>query len=93
MKVKDVMTRPIISVEPGTSVQQAAQLMLQRRISGLPVIDKADRLVGIVTEADFLRRVETGTERRRARWLEFLMGPGRLADEYVHTHGRKVERS
>src|SRR6266571_4354636 len=91
MKVKDVMTRPVISVEPDTSVQQAAQLMLQRRISGLPVIDKSGRLVGIVTEADFLRRAETGTQRRRARWLEFLMGPGRLADEYVHTHGRKVE--
>src|SRR5439155_17984592 len=91
MKAKDVMTRPVISVEPGTSVQQAAQLMLQRRISGLPVIDKSGRLVGIVTEADFLRRAEMGTQRKRARWLEFLMGPGRLADEYVHTHGRKVE--
>ena len=91
MKVKDVMTRPVISIEPGTSVQQAAQLMLQRRISGLPVIDKTGHLVGIVTEADFLRRAETGTQRRRARWLEFLMGPGRAADEYVHTHGRKVE--
>src|SRR5882724_3187042 len=91
MKAKDVMTRPVISIEPGTSVQQAAQLMLQRRISGLPVIDKTGHLVGIVTEADFLRRAETGTQRRRARWLEFLMGPGRAADEYVHTHGRKVE--
>ena len=91
MKAKDVMTRPVISIEPDMSVQQAAQLMLQRRISGLPVIDKSGRLVGIVTEADFLRRAETRTQRRRARWLEFLMGPGRLADEYVHTHGRKVK--
>ena len=91
MKAKDVMSRPVISVEPRTSVQEAAQLMLQRRISGLPVVEKSGRLVGIVTEADFLRRAETGTQRRRARWLEFLVGPGRLADEYVHTHGRKVE--
>src|SRR5436190_3265446 len=91
MNAKDVMTRPVISIEPDMSVQQAAQLMLQRRISGLPVIDKSGRLVGIVTEADFRRRAETRTQRRRARWLEFLMGPGRLADEYVHTHGRKVK--
>jgi CBS domain-containing protein len=91
MKAKDVMTRPVVSVEPGASVQDAVQLMLERRISGLPVIDKARRLVGIVTEGDFLRRTELGTERRRPRWLEFLMGPGRLADEYVRTHGRKVE--
>ena len=48
------------------------------------------RWLGIVTEGDFLRRAETATERRRPRWLEFLMGPGRLADEYVHTHTRKV---
>jgi CBS-domain-containing membrane protein len=44
-----------------------------------------------VTEGDFLRRAETGTQRQRPRWLEFLMGPGRLADDYTRTHGRKVE--
>jgi predicted transcriptional regulator len=43
-----------------------------------------------VTEGDLLRRAETGTERKRPRWLEFLVGPGRLADEYTRTHGRKV---
>jgi CBS domain-containing protein len=66
--------------------------MLQYAISGLPVVDDAGHLVGIVTEGDFLRRTETGTERRhRPRWLEFLLGPRRLADEYVHSHSRKVE--
>jgi CBS domain-containing protein len=64
--------------------------MLQRDISGLPVVDELGQLVGIVTEGDFLRRAETGKERRRPRWLTFLLGPGRLAQEYVHTHGRKV---
>ena len=64
--------------------------MLQEQISGLPVLDTAGRLVGVVTEGDFLRRTETATERKRPRWLEFLVGPGPLADEYVHTHGRKV---
>ncbi len=44
----------------------------------------------IVTEGDFLRRAETGTQRRRPRWLEYLVGPGRLADEYTRSHGRKV---
>ena len=64
--------------------------MLQEQISGLPVLDGAGRLVGMVTEGDFLRRTETATERKRPRWLEFLIGPGRLADEYAHAHGRKV---
>ena len=90
MKAKDVMTSPVISVEPDESIWQAVRTMLQRHISGLPVIDKQGRLVGIVSEGDFLRRAETGTQRRRARWLEFLIGPGRLADEYTRSHGRKI---
>jgi predicted transcriptional regulator len=47
-------------------------------------------LVGVVTEGDFLRRAETTTQRKRARWIEFFMGPGQSADDYVRTHGRKV---
>src|SRR5262249_61606997 len=91
MKAKDVMTSPVISVEPDASIWEAVRIMLQRRISGLPVIDKQGRLVGMVSEGDFLRRAETGTQARRSRWLEFLMGPGRLADEYTRSHGRKVQ--
>ena len=90
MIVKEVMTSPVISVPSDSSITQAVQIMLQRRISGLPVIDKDGHLVGMVTEGDFLRRAETGTQRRRPRWLEFLIGPGRLADEYTRAHGRKV---
>jgi CBS domain-containing protein len=90
MKVKDIMTSPVISIAPDATILQAIRLMLQRHISGLPVVDGSGRLVGIVTEGDFLRRAETCTQRQRPRWLEFLMGPGRLADEYTHAHGRKV---
>jgi CBS domain-containing protein len=90
MKVKDIMTSPVVSVEPQSSVIEAVRIMLQRHISGLPVIDKRGRLSGVVTEGDFLRRAETGTQRQRPRWLEFLLGPGRLAEEYTRSHGRKV---
>jgi CBS domain-containing protein len=90
MRCADVMTGRVISVAPDASILECIRLMLQHRISGLPVIDAAGSLVGIVTEGDFLRRVEAGTERKRPRWLEFIAGPGRLADEYVHSHGRKV---
>jgi CBS domain-containing protein len=91
MQVKDVMTRNVISVGPDESVMKAARLMLQNRISGLPVIDRDGELMGIVTEGDFLRRGELGTQRRRPKWLEFIIGPGRLAEEYVHASGRKVD--
>jgi CBS domain-containing protein len=87
----DVMTRSILSVTPDASLVEAIRLMLDNSVSGLPVIDDAGRLVGILTEGDLLRRGETGTERQRPRWLEILMGPGRLASEYVRTHGRKID--
>ena len=89
MKVADVMTRGVISLAPGDSMRKAARLMLQYDVSGFPVLARG-RLVGIITEGDFLRRAETGTERHRTRWIELLVGPGRLAEEYAHTHGRTV---
>lgn len=91
MQVKDIMTPKVISIDVGASVLKAAQVMLQNHVSGLPVVDKDGKLVGIVTEGDFLRRSEIGTQQRRPRWLEFIIGPGRLADDYVHASGRKVE--
>src|SRR6185503_15581340 len=90
MKVGDVMTRGVLSVKPGDTFAQAVHVMMKVGVSGLPVLDAGGKLAGIVTEGDFLRRAETGTERRRPRWLEFLVGPGRLAAEYAHTHARKV---
>jgi CBS-domain-containing membrane protein len=65
--------------------------MLQHRISGLPVVDSDGYVVGIVTEGDFLRRADTGTQRKRTRWVEFLVGPGRLAEEYVRSSSRRIE--
>jgi CBS-domain-containing membrane protein len=90
MKAHDVMTWGTITVEPEASMARAVRLMLQNSISGLPVVDDKGRLVGMVTEGDFLRRGELGTQRQRPRWLEFLVGPGRLAAEYVQSSGRKV---
>ncbi len=90
MNVAEIMTQPVISVTPQTTIAEAARLMLQHRVSGLPVTESSGAVVGIVTEGDLLRRAETGTERRRARWLEFFVSPGRLAEDYAHSHARKV---
>jgi CBS domain-containing protein len=91
MKAGDVMTRNVISIAPDASVLKALRLMLQHKISGLPVVDRSGSVVGIVTEGDFLRRAETGTERKRPRWLEFLVGSGTLARDYVRSHARRVD--
>src|ERR1700742_2610487 len=91
MQAKDIMKRNVIWVGTDESVFKAATLMLENHISGLPVIDMNGQLAGSVTEGDFLRRSETGTERHRPRWLEFLVGAGKLATEYARASGRKVE--
>ena len=90
MKAADLMTSFVVTVRPDATIEYAAQLMLQYRISGLPVTDSDGAVLGIVTESDLLRRAETGTENRHDRWASLLIGPGRLAREYVRTHGRKV---
>jgi CBS domain-containing protein len=90
MRAADVMTPDPVSISPDASIADAIQLMLTRKFSGLPVVDESGALVGIVTEGDLVRRTETGTQRKRPGWLEFLIGPGRLAAEYLQTSSRKV---
>src|SRR3974390_290875 len=90
MQVRDVMTANVISVPAQATILDAARTMLRNRVSGLPVVDAEGQLVGMVTEGDFLRRSEIGTERRRPKWLEFVLGPGRMAEDYVRAAGRKV---
>ena len=90
MRAHQIMTRNVITVTPDTSIIDAAGKMLEQHISGLPVVNDAGKLVGIVSEGDFLRRAEIGTQRKRAGWLQFFVGPGRSASEFIHERGRKV---
>jgi CBS domain-containing protein len=91
MQVRDIMTANVISIPAQATILEAARTMLRNRVSGLPVVDAQGQLVGMVTEGDFLRRNEIGTERRRPKWLEFVLGPGRMAEDCVRAAGRKVE--
>ena len=90
MRAHQIMTRPVITVTPDTTIAEAANVMLQRRVSGLPVVDRTGKLIGIISEGDFLRRSEIGTQRKRGRFLRFILGPGKEATDFVHEHGRKI---
>jgi len=90
MKVRDVMVSPVVTVKASSSVREAAKILLEHGISGLPVVDEQGRLVGIVSEGDLLHRAETGTERRRSWWLAGLMEAETLASEYIKAHSHKV---
>lgn len=90
MRAHQIMARQVVTVASDASIVDAAKLMLDHHISGLPVIDSSGKLVGILSESDFLRRGEIGTQRKRPRWLQFLIGPGHAAEEFVRERGRKV---
>ena len=90
MRAHQIMTRQVITVGPETPVVEAANKMLNHHISGLPVVDVTGQLIGIISEGDFIRRAEIGTQRERGRWLRLLVGPGRIASDFVHERGRKV---
>ncbi|OGA39990.1 MAG: hypothetical protein A3G28_02585 [Betaproteobacteria bacterium RIFCSPLOWO2_12_FULL_68_19] len=88
MQAQDVMTTVVATIDAGATVQEAAKLMLERRISALPVMDRKDRVVGIVSEGDLVRRAELGTDAARSWWLwAFAEGSAR---DYVKTHGASV---
>ena len=95
MRAVDVMTSDVVTVDPNTSVHALARLLCERGISGVPVVDRDQRLVGIVSEGDLLHRAETGTERRieqrRSWWLDTIASDEDLPREYTKSHGRKVK--
>ena len=95
MRAMDVMTTGVITADPDMSVQAVATLLSERGISGVPIVDTADRLVGIVSEGDLLHRVETGTERVTARsrswWLDTIASDRELARDYSKSHGRAAK--
>ncbi|WP_246386642.1 CBS domain-containing protein [Gluconacetobacter sacchari] len=84
------MTSPVFCVEPTQNIADAIRLMLDRKISGVPVTSAQGELVGIITEGDLLRRHELGTTGTRSWLKDLFLSPGRRAEDYVHTHGRKV---
>lgn len=90
MNAADVMTSNVISVRADASVGEIAEILLTNRISGVPVVDDAGDLIGIVSEGDLIHRVEVGTERRRSWWLELLSSKQILAHEFIKAHARKA---
>ena len=90
MIVADFMTREVVTVAPDTSVLKAAQLMLERNVSGLPVIDAAGHVVGIVSERDLLRRPDGDGARERPHWLQLMTEQAGRPGELNHIRERKV---
>jgi CBS domain-containing protein len=91
MRAMDLMTTEVITVDQNASIQSVAKLMAEHGISAVPVVNRENRVIGMVSEGDLLHRVETGTERRRSWWLEMVSSTDKLAGEYIKSHSGKVE--
>ena len=88
MQARDVMVSPVITVPKNATVRDVAKILLEKRISAIPVVDSADRIVGIITEGDLIDRTESGTERPYSWWAHFLTGDATIAAEYAKSHAR-----
>ena len=87
LTARDLMTPDVVTVPPDSPVIAVARLLSERGISAVPVLDARGRLLGIVTEADLIRRL-AGEADRPAGWLRGLFAdPAAQADRYARTHG------
>jgi len=91
MQARDVMVSPVVTVGEHATVRDVARLLIDQRISAVPVVDGAGKLAGIVTEADLMHRVEAGTQRPYSWWLHFFLGDRAIAADYVKSHAVTVK--
>jgi CBS domain-containing protein len=90
MRAIDVMVRDVVTVQADTDVAEAIKQLGHHDVSALPVVDAQGQLIGIISEADLIHRVELGTEKHRPWWLEAVTGASALAQDFAKSHGKKV---
>jgi CBS domain-containing protein len=91
MRASDIMSSNVLTVGPDARIDTVIDLMVNQRISGVPIVEDDGTLVGMLTERDLLRRVETETEApHRRSLLSILLGAGDEATAFVRSHSRRV---
>jgi len=90
MLAREAMTPTPVAVPATLAIEECARILLEKRISAVPVVDADHRIIGIVSEGDLMRRRETGTERRYSWWLELVSDPQTMARDFVKSSGHKV---
>jgi len=91
MQAKDIMTPVVHSVRTDTSVGDIADLLMEKRISAVPVLDDNDALVGIVSEGDLIRRLSGGADDHRPWWLTVMSSRAEDASDFIKAHGRTAQ--
>lgn len=93
LKALDIMTRDVITVTPHTSARELAALLLDKKISGAPVVDEAGKVLGVVTESDLIfqnKKVHLPTAVAILDAFFFLESPNKMEKELKKMAGTKV---
>ena len=90
MHAIDVMTAPVITAGPNANVLEIVNLMLDNKISAVPIEDVNGELVGLVSEGDLIRRTELGARDYSSWWLSAIGGTISLAEDFVKSHGMRA---
>jgi CBS domain-containing protein len=91
MKAMDVMVRDVVTVKPDDSVSDVVKLLAEHDVSALPVVSADGQVVGMISEADLMRRPEIGTEKHRPWWIEAITPAATLAEDFAKSHGQHVD--
>ena len=86
-QAKDIMNTTVVTVTPETSVADIAKVLLEHHISAVPVVDEHNRILGMVSEGDLMRRSDTETDWRPAWWLSLFRSTESVAQTFIKTHG------
>lgn len=90
MKANEIMSRNVATVAPETPISEIAALMVEKHVSGVPVVGDNGNLLGMVSQSDLLHRAEVGTERKHKWWFRVFADSNALAREFVKTHGHRA---
>ncbi|MBT3915939.1 MAG: CBS domain-containing protein [Rhodospirillaceae bacterium] len=91
MFAKDIMTVNVITVDPDAPINEIAKLLIERRISAAPVVDKDNKLIGIVSEGDLVHRIRGDHQGSRSWWLSLIGDPQDEPQEYIRSHGKTAK--
>jgi CBS domain-containing protein len=87
MRARDIMTSKVVTIGPEADIATIAQLLIDKNISGVPVVDAAGKLAGMVSEGDLLKQAGLAGENRRSWWLRLVSTPEQDAKDFVKAHG------
>ncbi len=95
IKIRDLMKTPVLTVLPDHTVEEAAAILLEKKISGLPVVDEKNQVVGIITRSDLFRVLITLTGLGK-KGIQFAIrlkdkpGPIKEVRQLVHEYGGRT---